>query len=191
MQYTTTSHSYGWWVGFDEQEESEALTRYRQETGDTLSNWFEMGTDNRFFGADLLYDAGDLSVYGEVGWTTYDAGWDAGNRVRKHGDVFVDGKIDVPVGDTEGNRYKVGGDYTLGGHTFGLSYEARQTDGMDEDEVYVTHHGLPYEDPDTPLMQYYGPSLAGYTYYDNVYTNVMNIEPFTIYEQHELPEFDG
>jgi hypothetical protein len=181
----------GWWVGFDEQEESEALTRYRQETGDTLSNWFEMGTDSRFIGGDLLYDAGDFSVYGEYAWTSYDAGWDAGNRVRKQGDVFVDGKIDVPVGDTKGNSYKVGGEYAMGEHTFGLAYEGRKVDGMDEDEVYVTHHALPYEDPDTPLMDYYGPSLAGYTFYDNVYTNVMNIEPFNIYEHHELPEFEG
>jgi hypothetical protein len=181
----------GWWVGFDEQEESDALTEYRAETGDTLSNWFEMATDNRFIGGDVLYDKGDFSVYGEFAWTSYDAAWDAGNRVRKHGDVFVDGKIDVPVGDTKGNRYRVGGDYTRGVHTIKLAYEGRKVDAMDPGEAYVTHHALPFEDPDTPLMHYYGPSLAGYTLYDNVYTNVMNIEFFNIYEQHGLPEYKG
>jgi len=181
----------GWWIGFDEQEESDALKEYRAATGDTLSNWFEMATDNRFIGGDVLYDGDDFSLYGEYAWTSYDAAWDAGNRVRKHGDVFVDGKIDVPVGDTNGNRYRVGGDYTMGAHTFKLAYEGRKMDAMEPGEVYVTPNGLPFEDPDTPLMKYYGPSLASYTLYKSVYTNVQNIEFFNIYEQHELPEFKG
>jgi hypothetical protein len=182
----------GWWVGFDEQPEPDALTKYRLETGDTLSNWFEMGTQDWFIGADVIYESDKgYSVFGEYAWTDYDARWDAGNRVRKQGDVFTDGKIDVPVGDNKGNRYKIGGSYTTGPHTLKITYEGARTDGMDPNETYVTHHGLPFEDPDTPLMQHYGPSLYDHTIYKNTYTNVMNIEPFVIYEQHELPEFKG
>jgi hypothetical protein len=95
------------------------------------------------------------------------------------------------VGDTKGNRYRLGCDYTRGVHTLKLAYEGRKVDGMDPGEFFVTSDGLPFEDPDTPLMSYYGPSLAADTTYENEYINVMNIEQFRVYEQHGLPEFKG
>jgi hypothetical protein len=186
---TFVSERNGWWIGFEEQQMSQALQDYRARSGDSASFWFEMGTTDLFYGADVsLSPADGLTLFGEVAWTSYDARWDAGNRVRKQGDTFVDGKIDVPVGSEDGTRFKTGIDAAVGGHHVMLSYERSAWDGMAAGEVYVTQHQLPLEDADSPLMYLYGFPLRQENEYVNAYSNVINIDQFSIYELQALPE---
>jgi hypothetical protein len=179
----------GWWVGFEEQEAPSAIEEYRAESGDSASTWFEMGTQQRFIAVDVEMEPSEgLSLFGEFAWTRYEASWDAGNRVRKQGDVFVDGKIDVPVGDQEGNRVMAGFEVSAGGFHTGFSYQIEDYDGMDAGEGYVSNYGLPFEDPDSPLLSLYGPLLLNRESYRATYTNVNSNETFVIFEHEGLPE---
>jgi hypothetical protein len=179
----------GWWVGFEAQEAPPAIEEYRVESGDSASTWFEMGTAQRFLSLDAaLQPAKDVSVFGEYAWTRYEAAWDAGNRVRKQGDVFVDGKVDVPVGDEDGTGFLVGLDFARGDLSTRFTYEAENHEGMGSGEAYVSNFGLPFEDPDTPLLPLYGPAILNYELYRATYTSVNSIETFVVFEDQGLPE---
>ena len=65
---------------------------------------------------------------------------------------FVDGKIDVPVGDEEGTRLMFGLDIAHEPFDTRFSYEKRNFDGMSANQAYFSNYGLPLEDPDTPLL---------------------------------------
>jgi hypothetical protein len=148
-----------------------------------------MGTSDMFIGGDLRFSPIPwVSVFGEYAAISYDAKWDAGNQVRKQADTFVDGEIDVPVGDEDGARYKAGFNAVLGGVDLDLTFERLDFDGMDPDEVYVTNQQLPFEDPDTPLMWLYGLPFRRQFDYVNSYTGVFNIDDFSIYEHLPLPQ---
>jgi hypothetical protein len=141
-----------------------------------------------FMGGDISFSPVPwLAVVGEYAVTTYEAKWDAGNQVRKQADTFVDGEIDVPVGDEDGTRYKAGFDAMLGSIDLDLTYERLDFDGMASDEVYVTNQQLPFEDPDTPLMWLYGLPFRDQFAYVNAYAGVYNIDDFSIYEHLPLP----
>ncbi len=168
---TYLSRRNGWWVGFEgENQEDRYIQEYRRESGDDASYWFEMGTSETFLGADITAELRGLKLFGEVGRTGYEAGWDAGNRVRKEGDQLVDGKIDVPVGDEDGWRLKFGISKGKDENYLKLSFERQRFKGMDEEEIFVASHGCPY----------CGDSI-------NVYTKVNGIDEFTIYEYGPLP----
>jgi hypothetical protein len=185
---TFVTERNGWWVGFEEQEAPPVIEEYRAETGDSASTWFEAGTQSRFISVDVEIEPKDwVSVFGEYGWFSYDAKWDAGNRVRKQGDVFVDGEIDVPVGDEDGTGMMIGFDLVRGGITTRFSYETQDLDGMERDEAYITSYALPLEDSDTPLLPLYGPALLDQETYRNVYSNVNSNEYFVIFEHQPLP----
>jgi len=186
---TFVAERNGWWVGFDEQDEPTVLQQYRVESGDSSSNWFEAATQKTFLGFDIGIEASEwMSLFGEYGWTSAEASWDAGNRVRKQGDVYVDGEIDVPVGDEDGTRFQVGFDLSSGALSAHFSYEKQGFDGMERDEAYFSNYGLPVEDPDTPLLSLYGPAYLDAEVYRNTYTNVNSNETFTIFEHAGLPE---
>jgi hypothetical protein len=178
----------GWWVPFDGRNTSGDIDEYRTATGNT-SYWFELGTSDRLAAGDLAYSPIEgVTVFGEYGKTAYSAQWDAGNQVRKQGSVLVDGEIDLPLGDTEGTRGKVGGKLERGPGSIAVSYERFASDGMDSGEVYVTMDGLPFEDPDNNLILDYGPALLGLADYRNTYIGVQNLDRFIVYEQAPLPE---
>lgn len=186
---TFVAERNGWWVGFDEQEEPPVIREYRTETGDSSSNWFEAGTQSTFLAFDLEVEPNDwISVFGEYGWTSYDAEWDAGNQVRKQGDIFVDGEIDVPVGDEKGTRLALGFDLAQGPFGARFTYEKQDFDGMERDEAYISNYGLPLEDPDTPLLPLYGPAYLAQETYRNTYASVNANEAFVIFEHPGLPE---
>jgi hypothetical protein len=186
---TFLSERNGWWVGFEEQEAPEAIEDYRVRTGDSASTWFEMGTEQRFVSVDVEVKPADrLTLFGEYGWTRYEAKWDAGNRVRKRGDVFVDGEIDIPVGDEDGTRFTAGFDFSAGDLSAGFSYETGSYDGTQGEGFYVTSCPYPVEDADTPLLPLYGPRLLEYVNYFNSYTNVNSNETFYVFEYPSLPE---
>jgi hypothetical protein len=189
---TFVSERNGFWVGFEDQEEPQVIKDYRERTGDYDSFWFEMGTSEMFAGADVAYDVVDwLELFGEYGHQSYDAKWDAANRVRVQGDQLVDGKIDVPVGDRRGHRYKFGMNAAKEPYSLMLSYERRDHDAMEADMVYFSHHGLPFEDTDSPILNLYGPSLLSQSTYRQVYRNVQNIENFVIFEHEPLPSLES
>ncbi len=180
---TFVSRRNGWWVGFESQRRPPELEKYER------SFWFEMGTSEIFAGADLGYDLSQgIRIAAEYALTRYDAGWDAGNRERKQGDTYVDGKIDEPVGDEDGRQAEVMLEAKRGPIRLNLSFGYSSADGMDPDEVYVTHHQLPIEDPDSPLLSLYGFPLHSKQDYVDAYTNVFNIEQFSIYKLEPLPE---
>jgi hypothetical protein len=186
---TYLSERNGWWVGFETQEPPSAILEYRIESRDSASTWFEMGTEQRSISVDAeMKPTRQLSLSGEYAWTRYDAKWDAGNRVRKQGDVFVDGKVDIPVGSEDGSRYMVGLDFSKGDLDTKLSFESDSYDGMKSSESYVSNFGYPFEDADTPLLPLYGPALLEYRDYVNTYTSVNSIETFVIFEYPGLPE---
>ncbi|MFZ1947721.1 MAG: hypothetical protein WAW06_09245, partial [bacterium] len=144
--------------------------------------WFELGTSDRLVAGDLaLSPAEGVSLFGEYGKTACSAKWDAGNQVRKQGDVLVDGEIDLPLGDTKGTRVKVGAELERGAGSLEVSYERFTSEGMDSDEVYVTMEGLPFEDPDNDLILDYGPALLGEAHYRNTYAGVQNLDRFYVY----------
>ena len=179
----------GWWVGFEAQEPPPVIEQYRIDSRDSASTWFEMGTSKRFISVDAAFKfLTDLSVFGEYSWTRYTAKWDAGNQVRKQGDVYVDGKIDVPVGQEDGTGLLLGFDMARGDLSTRFTYETEHHDGMGSGEAYVTSFGLPFEDPSTPLLPLYGPSILDYQVYRAVYTAVNSIETFDIFEDQGLPE---
>jgi hypothetical protein len=186
---TFVSARNGWWVGFETQPLSSVLEQYRAESGDSNSFWFEMGTSDLFYGIDVsVRPVPWLEAFSEYGRTSYEAKWDAGNRVRKQADTFVDGEIDVPVGDEDGSRFKLGLDASIYETSLRIALERASFDGMDKDEVYVTNQQLPIEDPDTPLMLLYGPSFYDQMVPLNGYGGVFNIDQFYIYEHQPLPE---
>ncbi len=186
---TFVAERNGWWVGFEEQEAPSLIEQYRTETGDSSSTWFEAGTQSTFMAFDVEIEPKDwVSLFGEYGWTSYDAKWDAGNQVRKQGDVYVDGEIDVPVGDEEGRRLTLGFDLSQGAFGTRFSYEKEDFDGMERDEAYFSNYGLPLEDPDTPLLPLYGPAYLYTLPYGNKYSNVNANETFVLFEHLGLPE---
>jgi hypothetical protein len=186
---TLVSRRNGWWIGFETQPLSEVLERYRAESGDSNSFWFEMGTSEVFYGVDVnVMPVPWVRAFGEYGFTSYEAKWDAGNRVRKQADTFTDGEIDVPAGDEDGNRFKIGLDAGTDKTRLGLAFERSTFDGMDAGEVYVTNQQLPINDPDTPLMMLYGPTLYYHLAPVNSYADVFNVDYFYIYEHMPLPE---
>jgi hypothetical protein len=185
---TLVARRNGWWVGFDEQPIPAALEQYRAESGDSASNWFEAGTQSALLALDAeIGFKGWASVFGEYGWTSYKASWDAGNQVRKKGDVFVDGKIDVPIGDEEGSRLAVGCDLSKGAVHARFTYEKQDFDGMGRDEAYVSNYGIPRDDADTPLLTLYGPAYLNRDTYVNAFANVNANESFVIFEHPGLP----
>jgi hypothetical protein len=186
---TLVSKRDGWWIGFEEQEMSDALKQYQADSGDSSSFWFEMGTSDMFVGGDVaLMPAAWLTAFGEYGVASYDARWDAGNRVRKQADTFVDGKIDVPVGDEDGSRFKLGLEASRDDMWMRATFERTAFDGMDEDEIYVTTQQIPVEDPDTPLMMHYGFPLYDEPEPVSAYVGVAGIDQFYVYEHQALPE---
>jgi hypothetical protein len=185
---TYTSVRDGWWIPFDGRNASAAITDYLTATGNK-SFWFELGSSDRLVAGDLaLSPIEGVSVFGEYGKTAYEAKWDAGNQVRKQGDVLVDGEIDLPLGDTDGTRAKLGGKLERGIGALEVSYERFTSDGMDSGEVYITMDGLPFEDPDNDLILDYGPALLGVADYRNTYVGVQNLDRFIVHEQPALPE---
>jgi hypothetical protein len=186
---TYLSKRDGWWIPFEGQNTSPAIDRYRADTGDSASYWFEMGTTDWFLGGDARYTVvAPIAVFTEYARTSYEAKWDGGNRVRKQGDQFVDGKIDVPLGDEKGSRAKFGFEASGNNQAVVVSYERLHNEGMRPDEVYVTKDALPFEDPDNGLVGYYGQPLLAATQYRNTYVGVQNLDRFIIYEQQPLPE---
>lgn len=179
----------GWWVGFEDKPLSDALKRYQEQSGDNRSYWFEMGTSQIDWGFDFDWKLmSGLGIFGGYLWNSYSAGWDAGNRVRKEGDNFVDGKIDVPVGDADGKRFKVGIKGSVGAIDLGFTYSRARMAGMDSGEVYVTADQLPIEDAESKLIDLYGLPIVGLQRYLTTYGNVFNIPQFTIYELDPLPK---
>ncbi|HVP58483.1 MAG TPA: glycogen-binding domain-containing protein [bacterium] len=186
---TYVSRRNGWWIPFEGQNTSSAIDRYRADSGDSASYWFEMGTTDWFLGGDLRYQViAPVAAFAEYGRTSYEAKWDAGNRVRKQGDQFVDGKIDVPVGNEAGTRAKFGFEASRGDNALAVSYERLHAEGMRPDETYVTKDALPFEDPDNSLIDYYGRPLLAEREYRNTYVGVQNLDRFVVYEQAPLPE---
>ena len=186
---TYLSRRNGWWIPFDGRNTSPEIDAYKAATKDSASFWFELGTSDWLAAGDLAFSPADwISVFGEYGVTSYSARWDAGNRVRKQGDVFVDGEIDVPIGDTEGTMGEVGVEFSAGDNLLSLSYERFHSDAMAAGEGYAAVDALPFEDPDNSLVLDYGPNLLSLTEYRNTYIGVQNIDRFIVYEERPLPE---
>jgi hypothetical protein len=186
---TYLSKRDGWWIPFEGQNTSTAIDNYRARTGDSASFWFEMGTTDWFLGGDVRYSpVAPIAVFAEYARTSYEAKWDAGNRVRKQGDQFVDGQIDVALGDEQGTRAKVGLEGSRGDHAVAISYERLHNEGMRPDEAYISKDALPFDDPDNALVDYYGRPLLAATEYRNTYVGVQNLDGFVIYEHQPLPE---
>ncbi|MFH1219299.1 MAG: glycogen-binding domain-containing protein [Candidatus Eisenbacteria bacterium] len=186
---TYLSKRNGWWTPFEGRNSSPAIDRYRAETKDSASFWFELGTTEWLWSGDASFSPVEpVRVFGEIGRTSYDARWDGGNRVRKQGDQFVDGKIDVPIADFKGSRSKAGLEAAQGNHSVIVTYERIHNDGMKPDQGFITVDALPFEDPDNDLVSYYGLPILGVTEYRNTYIGVQNLDRFILYEQRPLPE---
>jgi hypothetical protein len=186
---TYLSKRNGWWIPFEGRNTSPAIDEYRAVTGDSASFWFEMGTTEWLFAGDLAWRPADwVAVNAAYGRTSYEAKWDAGNRVRKQGDQFVDGEIDVPVGEAGGTRARGGVAVSRGDHGASLSYQRTHWDGMSADEVFVTPDALPFDDPDNQVMLDYGLGATALTEYRNKYVGVQNLDRFIIHELAPLPE---
>jgi hypothetical protein len=186
---TYLSKRNGWWIPFDGRNTSAAIDEYKAATLDSASFWFEMGTSDWLLAGDLVYRPADwVEVSGAYGKTSYEAKWDAGNMVRKQGGGFVDGKIDVPVGDTKGTRGKAGVEISQGDRAVAVSYERTHWDGMDADEVYVTMDALPFDDPDNSVILDYGLGATALTEYNNKYVGVQSLDWFIVSELQPLPE---
>lgn len=187
---TVLSERSGWWVGFEEGNvEDPYIEAYRDETGDYGSTWFEVGTSTWLVGGDVaIHPAEWFSLFGEIAKTSYEALWDAGNRVRIQGDQKVDGKIDAPVSDEAGTRIKSGFKAARGDHSLRFTFEQARYEGMAEDEAFVSFYALPFEDADTKLVDLYGFSLLEDSTYFRVYGKVNGIDEFVIYEHDPLPE---
>jgi hypothetical protein len=190
---TLVSKRNGWWVGFEEGNEVDpAIEAYRDKSGDLGSTWFEAGTSDLFLSGDVAIDAaGWLSLFAEYATTSYDAAWDAGNRVRIQGDQKVDGRIDAPIGDEDGSRFMAGLGLASGDHELKFTFERAHSGGMTEDEAYVSNLALPFEDPDNSLIDLYGLGAVGDSSYYRAYMKVNGIDEFIIYEHDPLPERDS
>jgi hypothetical protein len=190
LGFTLISERNGWWVGFEEGNQLDSpLETYRLESGDYQSTWFEAGTSELLLGADVGINLSQqASIFGEYASTSYEAKWDAGNRVRKQGSELVDGDIDVLIGDEDGSRFKAGFDLSVGPHRMKAAYETARSDGMRPGEAYVTHYGIGFETPDDPLVHLYGLPFMKDSTYVRKYTDVNGIDQFIIYEHDALPE---
>jgi hypothetical protein len=188
--FTFVSERNGWWIGVDNapNQPDRYITEYRDVSGDDRSDWFEIGTRDQLIGGDIsIAPEGWLTLTGEFAKASYQAKWDAGNQVRKHGTQLVDGEIDVMIGDEDGDRYKVGLAISRDVHTLNLTYEDRDYGGMMADEAYFSSHALPFEDPDASLINLYGPTVAMDSSYVRKYENINSIDQFVLYEHDPLP----
>jgi hypothetical protein len=186
---TYLSKRDGWWMPFGGRNTSPAIDRYRAETKDSASFWFELGATDWLLAGDLAYRPVDwVAVSGAYGRTSYEAKWDAGNRVRMEGGVLDDGPINVKVGDTRGNRAKIGVEVSRGDRAVAISHERRHWDAMDSSEAYATVDGLPFDDLDNSIMLDYGLGSAALAEYRNTYVGVQNIDRFIVHELQPLPE---
>ncbi len=190
---TFTSERNGWWVGFEEANEVDPyIVEYRDETGDDESTWFEAATSRWELGADVRYDhSGWLSFYGEYAGNAYWNGWDAANRVRKQGDQLVDGAIDVTIGEEDGYRFRAGFDADKGDYGLNMAYEVADFGGMKGDNLYISAEQIPFEDIDTKLWPYFGPTLLEESTYVHTFVSVNGTDENYIYEHNPLPERRG
>jgi len=139
----------GWWVDFVSGSNSSAdIDSFKAATG-SQSDWFELGTVDQTLAADLgLKLTGALDCVLEYAEWRWSARWDVGNRERLEGTSYVNGSIDVPMGEDAGRRVKAvlsgGGPAEL---NWELSHEVRRYDGMDEGELYVDFWRPRFADP--------------------------------------------
>lgn len=190
---TFISERNGWWVGFEEENETDPyIDEYRARTGDYESTWFEGATAAWELGADVKYEfAGWLAVFGELAGNSYWNGWDAANRVRKQGDQLVDGAIDIGIGKEDGYRFRAGLNADRGTYGVELAYELADFSGMRAEDLYMSAEQIPFEDIDTKLWPYYGPPLLEESTYVRKYVKVNGVDEFYIYQHNPLPERHG
>jgi hypothetical protein len=190
---TFTSERNGWWVGFEEENQTDPyIDEYRERSGDDQSTWFEAATSRWELGADVAYDhAGWLSVFGEFAGNSYWNGWDAANRVRKQGDQLVDGAIDINIGEEDGYRFRAGFSAEDADYGVKMAYELADFGGMKADNLYMTVEQIPFEDIDSRLWPYYGPPLLEESTYVRTYVKVNGIDQAYIYQHNPLPERSG
>ena len=78
-----------------------------------------------------------------------------------------------------------------GDHRLGFTFEKAHSGGMTEDEAYVSHLALPFEDPDNRLIDLYGLAAAEDSSHYMAYMKVNGTDEFIIYEHDPLPERDS
>ncbi len=152
-----------WWVNFTKQENpyptevSDHRDAQVRPNDDDKSDNFELANDRQFGAIDLTLPLPeDLTLQASGGYGWYSARWDLGNREDVQGQGFVNGKVDLPIGNQQFYRTKV----VLSGDRSGLraraSHEINYELGMDAGEnqiVYRTQPGSTIEDRDRFVVQ--------------------------------------
>ncbi len=158
---TWTSLRDGWWINYLGDNVIPELDDYVEETG-SESDWFELSITEQVGGVDVTWPAMEelLTVKAEVGYASYRARWDMGNKELIEGSDYSNGKIDVPVGDTAGWVPKlILFSDPIPPLSLRLDVKHTNIDGMSEDEECVS-----YETPiwgGVPRRQYNDVGSAG------------------------------
>lgn len=139
----------GWWVDFVSGSNTRAvIDSFKAATG-SLSDWFEIGTVDQTFAVDATVELPTgLLLSAEFATWSWDGRWDVGNRERLEGTNYVNGEVDIPVGDDSGNLFKA----VLAGSgplelSWEVAHESRRYDGMDQGELYVDFCRSHFADP--------------------------------------------
>jgi hypothetical protein len=139
---TWTSLRDGWWINYlAEGNEMPELDEFVAETG-SESDWFELAIAQQIGGVDVDWPAMQelLRVKAEIGYASYRARWDVGNKERIEGTDYTNGRINVPVGDTAGWVPKlILFSDPVPPLSLRLDVQHTGIDGMDEDEEWVSY----------------------------------------------------
>lgn len=152
-----------WWVNFTKQENPypDELVAHREAqdrpNDDDLSDNFELTNDTQFGALDVqwpLPEGLDLAASAGYGW--YESRWDLGNRETVQGQGYVNGDVDIPIGNQQLYRGKLGLSGERSGLRVRVTHELDYQAGMDAGEnqvVYRTQPGSTIEDRDQFVSQ--------------------------------------
>jgi hypothetical protein len=141
-----------WWVNFTkdsnlplppELEEYNA-NQIRSRESDKSDN-FELSNDFHTFTGDVEGKLGGLDLGAGGGYTWYESRWAVGNHEKMRGTSWIDGKVDIPIGNQGGYLGKALVGWESTNFTAKVTHEYRFADGMDPGEnsaAYWTHPGL-------------------------------------------------
>jgi hypothetical protein len=140
-----------WWVNFT--KESNVLPQELVDHNDQQeraretdkSDNFELTNDFHVATADLEANLGSLNLGGGGGYTWYETRWAVGNHEKIRGTSWVDGKVDIPVGNQGGYMLKLKAGWDGSWLSAKVAEEYRFAEGMDAAEnsvAYWTHPGL-------------------------------------------------
>lgn len=140
-----------WWVNFTSEANAtypDELVAHREaqvrDRDSDKSDNFELANDHHTAALDATYELReDTRLRAAGGWGWYDARWSLGNREEIQGTGFVNGPVDINIGNETEWRGELEVANQFRGLRSRISHEIRTSEGMDAGENFVTFRTTP------------------------------------------------